>query len=258
MRNQSKFQSAMRPTILCALCSVLCGGVFAADMTGEYNTWLGYIAGINASGNRTTVQGAGAGGEAKNLVCTDLIGAAAGAYSADINDCIGIGYGALSSCSNISSSVAIGTGVMRGVTNIHSAVFIGPHAVCRPSDYNDGAVDINGKFVSHGGDVRIRNEFGVDIFHYSEGKMTLTPGDNETRELCLNVTKLTGTPEFTNSLATLVNSDFNSIKTEISDIQAWRNYRVEDRLEYLGEQVTLLKTALVAATNRIAQLEAKH
>ena len=143
MGNQNLFQSAMRPAVLFALCSVLCCGVFAADMTGNYNTWLGYIAGINASGNRTTLQGAGAGGEAKNLVRTDLIGAASGAYSADIADCVGIGFGALSYSSNISSSVAIGTSSMSGATNVSGSVFVGPYAVCHSGVHYDGAVDIN-------------------------------------------------------------------------------------------------------------------
>ena len=85
----------------------------AADMSGDFDTWLGYIAGINADGDRTTVQGAGAGGEATGLIRTDLIGAAAGAYSSNLTDCVGIGYRALRNASDMREVVAIGSGALR-------------------------------------------------------------------------------------------------------------------------------------------------
>ena len=99
-----------RITLLSVLCLAVFGGANAADMTGDFNTWLGYIAGINSDGERSTVQGAGAGGEATGLIRTDLIGAAAGAYSSHLTDCVGIGYRALRGASDMSEVVAIGTG----------------------------------------------------------------------------------------------------------------------------------------------------
>ena len=114
----------MRKVIAICLASVTVCGVFAADMTGEYNTWLGYIAGINADGNRTTVQGAGAGGEAKNLVRTDLIGAAAGAYSSNLTDCVGIGFRSLLNASDMQSVVAVGTDALTNKKGLVKATWL--------------------------------------------------------------------------------------------------------------------------------------
>ena len=55
----------------------MCAVILGAAITGDYNTWFGYLAGEDASGNRATVFGAGAGGGAQDLYRTDLIGAAA-------------------------------------------------------------------------------------------------------------------------------------------------------------------------------------
>ena len=104
----------------------------AADMSGDFNTWLGYIAGINADGDRTTVQGAGAGGEATGLIRTDLIGAAAGAYSSNLTDCVGIGYRALRNASDMREVVAIGSGAFSNRTGLTRATYI------------------NGQFVAYG------------------------------------------------------------------------------------------------------------
>lgn len=96
----------------------------AADMSGDFNTWLGYIAGINADGDRTTVQGAGAGGEATGLIRTDLIGAAAGAYSSNLTDCVGIGYRALRNAGDMREVVAIGSGAFTNRTGLTRATYI--------------------------------------------------------------------------------------------------------------------------------------
>lgn len=96
----------------------------AADMEGEYSTWLGYLAGINAYGERTTLQGAGAGGEAMWLNRTDLIGAAAGAYSMNLIDCVGIGYHALRNAEEMSEVVAIGSGALSNRTGLTKATWI--------------------------------------------------------------------------------------------------------------------------------------
>jgi hypothetical protein len=99
----------------------------AADMGGEYSTWLGYLAVINAYGERTTLQGAGAGGEAMWLNRTDLIGAAAGAYSMNLTDCVGIGYHALRNAKEMSEVVAIGSGALSNRTGLTKATWINGH-----------------------------------------------------------------------------------------------------------------------------------
>ena len=239
-------------TLAFAFCSL-----HAADMSGDFNTWLGYIAGINADGNRSTVMGAGAGGEAKNLVRTDFMGAAAGAYAANLTDCIGIGFRSLMNASNMSDVVAIGTDALKGAANVSGAVFIGSNVTYDPDGYYDSAVDINGKFIVHGGSAIIRNHFGVDLFHYANGRMTLIPGDNEEREIFFNVTRISGPPAFSNALAAVVNSDYNEIKEAVLDLQAYRAYYLTEQIATFENQIAKLTTALTAATNRIAQLEAK-
>ena len=99
----------------------------AADMSGDFNTWLGYIAGINADGERSTVQGAGAGGEATGLIRTDLIGAAAGAYSTNLTDCVGIGYRALRGSADMSEVVAIGAGAFSNKVGLSKATWLNGH-----------------------------------------------------------------------------------------------------------------------------------
>ena len=48
--------------------AILLAAILAyATVTGDYNTWFGYLAGEDASGNRATVFGAGAGGTPINL-----------------------------------------------------------------------------------------------------------------------------------------------------------------------------------------------
>ena len=109
-----------------------------ATITGEYNTWLGYLAGDGASGNRVTVQGAGAGGGAQDLYRTDLIGAAAGVYSCRFYDTVGIGYRALRYTYDVSNTVAIGSHAFEGISmgGITDATWINGHFVANPPKYN--------------------------------------------------------------------------------------------------------------------------
>jgi hypothetical protein len=117
----------MKSWKIAAVCVAGTLAAIAADMTGDYNTWLGYIAGINADGERTTVQGAGAGGEATGLIRTDLIGAAAGAYASNLYDCVGIGYRALRGSADMSEVVAIGAGAFTNKTGLSKATWLNGH-----------------------------------------------------------------------------------------------------------------------------------
>ncbi len=109
-----------------------------ADIEGDYNTWLGYLAGEDASGNRTTVQGAGAGGGAEDLYRTDLIGAASGVYGVRFYDTVGIGYRALRYSCDVSNTVAIGSHAFEGVSmgGITDATWINGHFVANPPKNN--------------------------------------------------------------------------------------------------------------------------
>lgn len=95
-----------------------------ADITGEYNTWQGYHAGNNATGDRATVQGAAAGSGATDIERSEFIGAAAGAFSHDVADSVGLGYRALRSANSLSHVVAIGSGALAASTNLDSVTWI--------------------------------------------------------------------------------------------------------------------------------------
>ena len=106
-----------------------------AAMTGEYNTWLGYLAGEDASGDRTTVQGAGAGGGAEEMHRTELIGAASGVYGYWFQDSVGIGYRALRHSSYMTNVIAIGSHALEGVQGMGTmanVTWIGGHFVANP------------------------------------------------------------------------------------------------------------------------------
>ena len=121
-----------------AIAALALGIAALADIEGEYNTWLGYLAGEDASGNRTTVQGAGAGGGAEDLYRTDLIGAASGVYGTRFYDTVGIGYRALRYSCDVSNTVAIGSHAFEGVSmgGITDATWINGHFVANPPKYN--------------------------------------------------------------------------------------------------------------------------
>lgn len=114
----------MKTWKLAAVCAAFTLAAVAAQMSGDYNSWLGYLAGMNADGERSTVQGAGAGGEARDIVRTDFIGAAAGAFSAEMADCVGIGYRALRNTSNMNHVVAIGAGALTNRAGMTKATWI--------------------------------------------------------------------------------------------------------------------------------------
>lgn len=109
-----------------------------ANITGNYNTWFGYIAGEDASGDRTTVFGAGAGAGAQDLYRTDLIGAAAGVDGYRFKDTVGIGYRALRDSSDVTNTVAIGAYALSGVNmgGITDATWINGHFVANPPKYD--------------------------------------------------------------------------------------------------------------------------
>lgn len=115
--------------------------VASADVTGEFNSWLGYMAGYEASGNRATFMGAGAGGGATYIYRTDYFGAAAGTYSLDVHDSVGIGYRALRYSYNVSNVVAIGSHAFEGINmgGLRDATWLNGHFVANPTHYDAGS-----------------------------------------------------------------------------------------------------------------------
>lgn len=107
-----------------ALAAITTAAIFAADMQGSWNTWLGWLSGLNSSGDRTTMQGAASGSESDDIRRTVLIGAGAGTYSTNVSDCVAVGYAALARTENMSNVVAIGSGAMYGQRNTRQATWI--------------------------------------------------------------------------------------------------------------------------------------
>ena len=110
-----------------------------ANITGNYNTWFGYIAGEDASGDRTTVFGAGAGAGAQDLYRTDLIGAAAGVDGYRFKDTVGIGYRALRDSMDMSNTVAIGSHALEGIGGMgetYNATWVNGHFVANPPRFD--------------------------------------------------------------------------------------------------------------------------
>lgn len=121
-----------------AACACLLAGI-----SGDYNTWLGYLAGENADGVRTTVVGAGAGGEAHATDRSTYVGAASGTYSKGTTESVAIGYRAMRGATNCTRCVAIGSEAMQGENGAASCVVIGPNAYM-DGMFREGWTDING------------------------------------------------------------------------------------------------------------------
>lgn len=213
----------MKRILLIPVFAIVVGGVFAADMVGDYNTWLGYIAGINAEGDRTTLQGAGAGGEAQSIVRTTLVGAAAGTYTKGLTDCVGIGYRALRNAQDMEGVVAIGRDAFADKSNLKDATWINGHVV----------IDEGGFYIAPDRSYHVitGSKDGSDVSIIAKAQINILAGDAV--KLRAGKTDL--------DLVDLI-SDLNSLKSFKSAAEA----KIED-----------LTSVLIAATNRIAQLEAK-
>lgn len=148
--------------VVAALCAASLAADAAETVNGSYNTSLGYLAGKNASGERVTVMGAGAGGEMTGAERTDLMGAASGVRSHGLVDCVGIGYRAL-----------------RGSTNMNNVVAIGGRAFENRSNVSD-ATWINGQFYAEGGTCYIKPDPSMPDedapIYYAGGNLYLNAG----------------------------------------------------------------------------------
>lgn len=135
-------------TIIIGAMAVAATVVYAAEqIAGDYNTSLGYLAGKDATGNRATVHGAGAGGEAAGLVRTDLVGAAAGMYATNMTDCVGIGFGALACSRGVSNVVAIGAGAFTNRVNLVDATWINGQFFAQGSKFDTFDIWDGGEFI---------------------------------------------------------------------------------------------------------------
>lgn len=144
----------------------------AADFSGTYSIWHGYLSGHNSTGDRSEMLGAGAGGESSGIVRTDLIGAAAGAFATNLTDCVGLGYRALRGSSGMSRVVAIGANALTNSSGMTLATWINGQLYASaqggefwlkanpstpdtnaPIHYADGVLSLTGTVRVNGGEI---------------------------------------------------------------------------------------------------------
>lgn len=100
----------------------------ASEMiSGAYNTTLGYLAGLDGSGDRITAVGAAAGGSSWENGNTTFVGAASGVGSYYLQNCIGLGYRSLRQAHNMTNVVAIGSGAFSEAEGHRDATWINGH-----------------------------------------------------------------------------------------------------------------------------------
>ena len=120
----------MKKIQICIFAAVAALAAYTDDTTpisGRYNTALGYKAGRDSTGDRSTMTGAGAGAHAFGLESCDFYGAGAGYATTNLADCIGIGYRALRCATNLYGVVAIGESALAGAANLSNATLINGH-----------------------------------------------------------------------------------------------------------------------------------
>lgn len=114
----------MKKIFTIAVFGMVLGAYAANPIDGSYNTSLGWLAGLNASGEKATAIGSAAAVEATGINRTDLVGAGAGSYSDGLTDCVGIGFRALALSTNANEVVAIGRDAFAGKTGLSKATWI--------------------------------------------------------------------------------------------------------------------------------------
>ena len=122
----------MKHIFTIAVFGMVLGAHAANPIDGSYNTSLGWIAGLNANGEKATAIGAAAAAEATGITRTDFVGAGAGSYSDGLTDCVGIGFRSLAFGTNMNSVVGIGRDAFLGRKGLSKATWL------------------NGQFVAYG------------------------------------------------------------------------------------------------------------
>ena len=122
----------MKKIFTIAVFGMVLGAYAANPIDGSYNTSLGWLAGLNANGEKATAVGAAAAVEATGITRTDFVGAGAGSYSDGLTDCVGIGFRSLAFGTNMNSVVGIGRDAFLGRKGLSKATWL------------------NGRFVAYG------------------------------------------------------------------------------------------------------------
>ena len=151
----------MKKIFTIAVFGMVLGAHAANPIDGSYNTSLGWIAGLNANGEKATAVGAAAAAEATGITRTDFVGAGAGSYSDGLTDCVGIGFRSLAFGTNMNSVVGIGRDAFLGRKGLSKATWL------------------NGQFVAYGQNNSILRKGNPNIadtnapIRYADGVLTL-------------------------------------------------------------------------------------
>lgn len=165
--------------IIFAAVGIFSASVFGAEkVTGNYNTTLGYQAGLGSDGTRVTYMGAAAGAKSFGNLQTEFVGAAAGYDTQSLWDCVGVGYHAMRKGYNNTDCMAIGARAMSSSSNCQEVVAIGANAFAGMSDLVQ-ATWINNHFFASA----MENEFWLRTnrnvapedspIHYADGVLSL-------------------------------------------------------------------------------------
>lgn len=122
----------MKNIFTTAVFGMVLGAYAANPIDGSYNTSLGWLAGLNANGEKATAIGAAAAVEATGIDRTDFFGTGAGSYSDGLTDCVGLGFRSLAFGTNMNCVVGIGRDAFVGRKGLSKATWL------------------NGQFVAYG------------------------------------------------------------------------------------------------------------
>ena len=122
----------MKNIFTIAVFGMVLGAYAANPIDGSYNTSLGWLAGLNANGEKATAIGAAAAVEATGIDRTDFFGTGAGSYSDGLTDCVGLGFRSLAFGTNMNSVIGIGRDAFLGRKGLSKATWL------------------NGQFVAYG------------------------------------------------------------------------------------------------------------
>ena len=276
----------MKKIVLFSLAAAALAAMAAYTINGSYNSTFGYLTGQDASGNYVSAFGAGAAGYSTGSTRATFVGAASGVSAYYPTDCVGIGYRTLRTSSNCTECVAIGSGAMSGARSCQHCVAIGPDVTIDWS-YRYNLVSINNQVIAFPGYMALHpqplvneQDEGLDsVSHTSDWRYyddngnrpaiefrTVNDGTTDRTILSFNADEVV----ISNSSlriehvahadsaqsAEYAGNSGHSVSAEYSyGLQDGGTLNVVSGADILS-RIAALEAALVAATNRIAILEA--
>lgn len=230
------------------------GAAHAANIRGDFNTWIGYYAGYNATSGSTgcnSLMGYGAGDRAQGLDDCTFIGAVSAALSQNLSLCTGIGNGTFLHATNDNNCIAIGFGALMGTSNMYNVVAIGDNALKARGDLSH-VTYINGQFYASAQDDEfwISTGNGLPVMHYYNGQLTFPSGAAQIETLATNaIHAVEADRAGTATSATWANFSMRLSDTASGGYTADTLAAELDRLNTMITNLAARVTALEAAAN---------